>query len=81
MTWQAPNESTLVSKAEAKRKILELASDEGMKGAFKVFYDNQVISTPDDLPDSVDMSKVRVSEVLDQARVGWYARFLGWVVR
>jgi hypothetical protein len=77
MTWNAESGSSTVSRDEAKRKIMELASEEGYKGAFKVFYDGVVIATPDSLPTQVDMSKIKISEVLDQAN--WYASF-GWVV-
>ena len=64
MNWNTDN---TVSKDEAKAKIVEMADDEGIKGAFKVFYDEKLIATPDSLPDRVEMSKVRVSAVLDQA--------------
>ena len=60
-------EDGMVTKAEAQAKITGMAKDQGIKGAFKVFYDNNLVSTPDDLPESVSMDKVRVSAVLDQA--------------
>lgn len=65
MVWET-NENE-VTKEEAKNQIVTMAKDQGIKGAFKVFYDNALMSTPDDLPDMVDMTKVRVSAVLDQA--------------
>ena len=65
MTWNAS--SNTISREEAKSRIITMATEQGIKGAFKVFYDNALMTTPDDLPEQVDMSKVRVSAVLDQA--------------
>lgn len=65
MTWNA-NEN-LVARAEAEGKIGELARSKGIKGSFKVFYDGSLIEDPTDLPDQVDMTKVKVSATLDQA--------------
>jgi hypothetical protein len=62
--WQTGN---TVPRDEAKTKIQALAVAQGVSGAFKVFYNGQLVSRPDDLPTQVDMSKVRVSAVLDQA--------------
>lgn len=68
MVWDTDqNGSNLVSKDEAKRQIVQMAKDEDIKGAFKVFYDGSLVANPDDLPDQVDMDKVSVSAVLDQA--------------
>lgn len=58
---------TTVSRDEAKKKIIELAKAEGYDGAFKVFYDGAMIADPNNLPEQVDMTKITVSEVLDQA--------------
>lgn len=63
------SDSNMVSKDEAKENIVNMAKDDGISGAFKVFYDGQLIANPDDLPERVDMDKVRVSAVLDQATV------------
>lgn len=60
-------EGNTVPKAEAMGLIKDLATEQGIRGAFKVFYDDALVSTPDSLPDQVDMDKVRVSETLDQA--------------
>lgn len=60
-------EGNLVPRAEAIDKITKLAKDKGYKGTFKVLYNNEVIADPSDLPEQVDMSKVKVSAVLDQA--------------
>lgn len=63
--WE--NNSNLVPKEQATSKIIELANAQGLKGAFKVFYEGDIVSDPSDLPDQVDMSKIKVSAVLDQA--------------
>lgn len=65
MVWET-NDGT-ISKAEAKTKIVEMAKEQGIKGAFKVFHKGELMTTPDDLPERVDMSDIRVSAVLDQA--------------
>lgn len=57
----------LVSREEAEGKIAELATNKGIKGTFKVFYDGSIVEDPSDLPDQVDMTKVKVSATLDQA--------------
>lgn len=64
MVWNADN---TISRDAAKTEISNMAKDEGIKGAFKVFYDGNLIATPNDLPEQVDMDKVSVSAVLDQA--------------
>ena len=56
-----------VSRDEAKALILEKARNEGIEGAFKVFHQGQMVSNPDDLPDTVNMEEISVSAVLDQA--------------
>lgn len=65
MAWNA-NEN-LVAREEAEAKIGELAKSKGIKGSFKVFYNDEIIEDPTDLPDMVDMTKVKVSATLDQA--------------
>jgi hypothetical protein len=57
----------LISRADAKAKIVELAKEEGITGSFKVYYNDQLIANPDDLPEQVAMNLVRVSAVLDNA--------------
>ena len=69
MAWDSTEESNLVSRDEAKRKIIQLAKDKGINGVFKVFYKDALVANPDNLPEQVDMSLVRVSESLDQG--GW----------
>jgi hypothetical protein len=75
------NDATLsvtgVSRDEAKPLILEMARNEGIEGAFKVFYQGQMISSPDSLPDTVDMGEVSVSAVLDQAIDHWFVDGFG----
>lgn len=61
------NNSNTVSRDEAQVKIKALATEKGIKGAFKVFYDGEVIADPSDLPDQVDMTLIKVSNTLDQA--------------
>ena len=65
MNWNTND--GLVSKEDAKKNIIAMAEEDGIKGAFKVFYDGELMSTPDSLPANVDMNKVKVSAVLDQA--------------
>lgn len=61
-----PNE---VTRDAAEAKIAELAKSKGIKGTFKVFYDGSLVEDPTDLPDMVDMTKIKVSATLDQAAV------------
>jgi len=63
--WNAT--PTGVSRDEAKTKIVEIAKTKGIRGAFKVYYEGHLMVSGDDLPDTVDMSKVEVSAVADQA--------------
>ena len=64
MVWNA---NTTISRDEARPQIEEMAREQGIAGAFKVFYDGELCATPSDLPEQIDMNKVRVSAVLDQA--------------
>lgn len=66
MTWNVPN-SNMIPKAEAIQKITEKAYAEGIRNSFKVFYEDRQIVTENDLPEFVDMSKVRVSQTLNNA--------------
>lgn len=65
MTWNS--NTNLVPRAQAEGKINELAKSKGIKGSFKVFYNDELIENPTDLPAQVDMTKVKVSATLDQA--------------
>ncbi len=69
--------SNLVSRDEAKPLILEMARDEGIEGAFKVFYQGNMVSNPDSLPDQVSMDDISVSAVLDQAIDHWFVNGFG----
>ncbi len=60
-------EDNKIPKAEAERKIGQMAKDKGLRNTFKVIYDGEVIGDPDDLPEMVDMTLVKVSELLHQA--------------
>lgn len=60
-------EGNLLPRADAVKKITEMAIEKGYKGAFKVLYDGGVVADPGNLPEQVDMRKVAVSAVLDQA--------------
>ena len=60
-----------VTRDMAKGRIIELAKAQGIQGSFKVFYQNNLISTPDELPDTLTLGDVRVSAVLDQASSAW----------
>lgn len=62
--WRADE---TVAKAEAITKIKEMAKAKGYKGAFKVFYDGEILANPSDLPAQVEMSKITLSAVMDQA--------------
>ncbi len=63
------NNTNLVPKAEAANKIQEMATAQGIRGTFKVFYNGTIITDPSELPEQVDMTKIKVSNVLDQASV------------
>ena len=59
--------SNTVPRADAIKKITELAVEQGLKGTFKVFYNGSIVADPSNLPEQVDMDKVSVSAVMDQA--------------
>lgn len=64
MSWNT--EENTIPKADAIVKIKQMAKDNRIKGHFKVFYDGR-LTLADDLPEQVEMSKVTVSAVQDQA--------------
>lgn len=66
MTWNTTPSGT-VTRAEAIARITEMAKEDGITGSFKVYYDNALIANPNDLPEQVDLGKIRVSAVLDNA--------------
>lgn len=62
--------NNLVPRDEAMNQIKDKAREQGIRGAFKVFYAGEMVSTPTSMPAMVDMDLVRVSEMLDQASAG-----------
>ena len=67
MTWNTEPTGT-VARAVAIERITEMAKDDGITGSFKVYYNDALIANPNDLPEQVELSKIRVSAVLDNAR-------------
>jgi hypothetical protein len=65
MNWNTDNGN--VSREVAISKIKEMAREEGIKGAFKVFYQGNLVVSPESLPATVNMSDINVSAVLDNA--------------
>lgn len=64
MTWNTDDAPTnMLPKADAIKRIVERAEEDGIKGDFKVYYDGALIADPNNLPDSVDIDKVSVSTV------------------
>lgn len=64
MTWETPS---TVTPSEAIERCTQLATEQGIKGAFKIFYKDGIVVTIEDLPSAVDMDFIRISAVLDQA--------------
>ena len=56
-----------VSREDAIKKIQEMAKQDGISGSFKVFYNDRLVANPEDLPETVDMERIRVSATLDNA--------------
>lgn len=69
MTWETVNTPVegAVSRNDAIDRIKVQAREDGITGSFKVFYNEQLIANPIDLPEQVDMNLVRVSAVHDNA--------------
>lgn len=65
MTWNTEETagSNLIPKAEAIKKIVEMAEEQEIRGDFKVYYNNELIAESNKLPDMVDLDKVSVSTV------------------
>ena len=59
-------ENTLTRDAAIAR-IKEIARADGITGSFKVFYQDNLVANPTDLPEQVNMELVKVSAVLDNA--------------
>lgn len=66
--WEV-NGGQTVSKQEAATRIQAMAREQGYAAGatIKVFYDGRQIVTPADLPEQVDLSKVTISNVLNNA--------------
>jgi hypothetical protein len=58
---------TTLSREQAINAIKEKAKAQGYNKTFKVTYDGRQVEAPSDLPDQVDMSKVIISSVLNNA--------------
>ena len=66
-----PETITGIPRADAIVKIKEMAREQGLGGQFKVKYQGEEISSPNDLPETVQMSQVGVYASLDQATKAW----------
>ena len=62
-----PDAITGIPRAEAIEKIKEMAREQGLGGQFKVKYQGDAISSPNDLPEVVEMGQVSIMASLDQA--------------
>lgn len=58
--------SNTISREEAIRKIEAEAREKGYN-TWKVYYDDDLVETPEDMPDQVDYNLIRISAVLNQA--------------
>ncbi len=71
MAWEndpvAPAPATTLGRDAAIARIKEIAREDGITGSFKVFYQDNLIANPTDLPEQVNMELVKVSAVLDNA--------------
>ena len=59
--------ATTLGRDAAIARIKEIAREDGITGSFKVFYQDNLIANPTDLPEQVNMELVKVSAVLDNA--------------
>ena len=62
-----PEAITGISRADAIARIKDMAREQGLGGQFKVKYKGEEISSPNDLPEVVEMGQVSVIASLDQA--------------
>ena len=69
MSWEtaATPVEGLIARNDAITRITVQAREDGITGSFKVFYNEQLVANPTDLPEQVDMNLVRVSAVHDNA--------------
>ena len=62
-----------VSRNEAGAWIARQAEEQGIGNSFKVYYDGAIMGKLEDLPEQVDLDKLRVSAALDQAGIDtWF---------
>lgn len=61
------NAPEMLTREAAQTAIAAKAREEGITGSFKVYYNGSLVSSPNDLPASVNMSLVRVSAMFDNA--------------
>ena len=59
--------TTKMTREQAISAIKEKAKAQGYSKTFKVTYEGRMVENPDDLPIEVDMSKVQISSVLNNA--------------
>lgn len=63
----SPEQITGISRSEAIARIKEMAREQGLGGQFKVKYQGVEVSSPNELPDIVEMGQVSIYASLDQA--------------
>jgi hypothetical protein len=63
----SPWDQNTVTREQAIEKIKQLAKDQGYTGGFSVKYDGEDIEDPADLPEAVDMTKIKVTSKLNNA--------------
>ena len=64
MSTEWNNEAgNLLPRTDAITKIKEMATEQGIRGDFKVYYGDTLVTSPTTLPEQVDMDKVSVSLV------------------
>jgi len=70
------NVENMLNRGEAIERIKSMAQEQGINGAFKVFYQGQYITSPSNLPDTVNMEELQISAMLDQAVKGFNYWFM-----
>ena len=63
MVWNTEQDGNMIPRAQAIEKIVAMAEEQGIRGDFKVYYNNELVADPQNLPDTVDITKVSVSTV------------------
>lgn len=69
MTWDNNSQATpsTLTKTEAIERIKKDAVAAGYTGGFKVLYNGVEVVTPDNLPEAVDYSKVKIASKMNNA--------------